>query len=59
MELCEFLVDWMRTKATDRQIDFLKSLQDEKGISAEIALDISRKEISARIGALKPPRVGD
>lgn len=56
MELCEFLNDWMRTKATDRQIDYLRSLQRERGISAEIPLDIPRQEISDRISALAPKR---
>jgi len=56
IELCEFLSDWMRCKATDRQIDYLKALQRQHGIIAEIPLDISRQEISDRITALAPPR---
>jgi hypothetical protein len=56
MELCEFLNDWIRNKATDRQIDYLKSLQRQNGITTEIPLDISRQEISDRISALAPKR---
>ncbi len=56
IELSEFLNDWMRRKATIKQIDYLKSLQRQHGIAAEIPLDISREEISTRIGALVPPR---
>lgn len=56
MELCEFLIDWMRTKATDRQIDYLKSLQKKNGITTEIPLDILRQDISELISALAPER---
>jgi hypothetical protein len=56
MELSEFLNDWLRRKATIKQIDYLKSLQRQHGIDAEIPLDISRDEISVRISALAPPR---
>ena len=54
MELSEFLNDWMRRKATIKQIDYLTSLQRQHGIVAEIPLDISREEISTRISALAP-----
>ena len=56
MELSEFLNDWLKRKATIKQIDYLKSLQRQHGIDAEIPLDISRDEISARISALVPNR---
>jgi putative phage-type endonuclease len=55
LELCEFLNDWMRNKATDRQISYLKSLQKQHGITTEIPLDISRQDISDRITQLAPP----
>src|SRR6185437_5938052 len=47
VELSEFLNDWLKRKATIKQIDYLKSLQRQHGIDAEIPLDISRDEISA------------
>ncbi len=56
IELSEFLNNWLRRKATIKQIDYLKSLQRQDGITAEIPLDISREEISARIDALIPRR---
>jgi len=56
IELSEFLNDWLKRKATIKQIDYLKSLQQQHGIEAEIPLDISRDEISGRISALAPPR---
>jgi hypothetical protein len=52
IELSEFLNDWLRRKATIKQIDYLKSLQRQHGITAEIPLDISREEISGQIDAL-------
>ena len=52
VELLEFLNDWMRRKATIKQIDYLTALQRQHGIGAEIPLDISRDEISTRISAL-------
>lgn len=54
MELCEFLNDWMRKKATAKQIDYLQALQNQHGITDAIPLDIPRKEISLRINALVP-----
>ena len=54
VELSEFLNDWLKRKATIKQIDYLKSLQRQHGIDAEIPLDISRDEISGRISALVP-----
>ena len=54
VELSEFLNDWLKRKATIKQIDYLKSLQRQHGIDAEIPLDISRDEISGRISALAP-----
>jgi hypothetical protein len=54
VELSEFLNDWLRRKATIKQIDYLRSLQRQHGIAAEIPLDISREEISTRISALAP-----
>jgi hypothetical protein len=56
MELCEFLIDWMRKKATAKQIDYLRALQDQHGITDAIPLDIPRNEISLRINALAPNR---
>lgn len=56
VELSEFLNDWLKRKATIKQIDYLKSLQRQHGIDAEIPLDISRDEISGRISALAPQR---
>jgi len=56
IELSEFLNDWMRRKATIKQIDYLKALQRQHGIVVDIPLDISREEISTRISALVPPR---
>ncbi len=56
IELSEFLNDWMRRKATIKQIDYLRALQRQHGIVADIPLDISREEISTRISALVPPR---
>ena len=56
LELCEFLNDWMHNKASDRQIDYLKSLQRQNGITTPIPLDISRLEISERISALAQNR---
>lgn len=56
VELSEFLNDWLKRKATIKQLDYLKSLQRQHGIEAEIPLDISRDEISSRISALVPPR---
>jgi len=56
MELCEFLNDWMRNKATDRQIDYLRSLQQQNGITEVVPLDMSRREISAKISSLVPRR---
>jgi hypothetical protein len=53
-ELSKFLNDWMRRKATIKQIDYLTALQRQHGIAAEIPLDSSREEISARINALVP-----
>jgi hypothetical protein len=52
MELCEFLSDWMRSKATGRQIDYLSALQRQHRITTPIPLDISRQEASDRIDAL-------
>ncbi len=54
VELSEFLNDWMRRKATIKQIDYLKALQRQNGIVAEIPLDLSREEISMRINELAP-----
>ena len=54
IELSEFLNDWMRRKATIKQIDYLTALQRQHEIVAEIPLDISRDEISTRISALVP-----
>jgi hypothetical protein len=54
IELSEFLNDWMRRKATIKQIDYLTALQRQHGIVDEIPLDISRDEISTRISALAP-----
>lgn len=54
MELCDFVKDWTRNKATKTQIDYLKALHRRNGISTEIPLDISRQEISDRISALAP-----
>jgi hypothetical protein len=56
MELHEFLDDWIRKKATVKQIDYLEALQKQHGIDEPIPLDISRKDISARIQALIPSR---
>ena len=53
-ELSEFLNDWMRRKATIKQIDYLQALQRQHGIASDIPLDISREEISTRISALAP-----
>jgi len=52
VELSEFLNDWLRCKATIKQIDYLTALQRQHGIVAEIPLDMSREEISNRIDAL-------
>ena len=52
IELCEFLNDWMKSKATLPQIDYLTALQRQYGITDAIPLDISRRDISARITAL-------
>ena len=52
--LCEFLMDWIANKATKRQISYLRDLQAKHGIAAEIPLDISRTEMSARLDALVP-----
>ena len=54
VELGEFLSEWINKRATIKQIDYLDALQKEHGISAEIAVDCSRKEISQRIAALVP-----
>ena len=54
IELSEFLNDWMRRKATIKQIDYLTALQRQHGIVDEIPLDISVDEISTRISALAP-----
>ena len=56
MELCEFLNDWMRKKATAKQIDYLQASQNQHGITDVIPLDIPRNEISLRINALVPNR---
>lgn len=56
MELHEFLDDWIRKKATVKQIDYLEVLQKQHGINDPIPLDISRKDISLRIQALVPDR---
>ena len=56
MELHEFLDDWMRKKATVKQIDYLEDLQKQHGINDPIPLDISRKDISVRIQVLVPNR---
>jgi hypothetical protein len=56
VELSEFLNDWMRRKATIKQIDYLTALQRQHGIVTDIPLDISREEISMRINALAPRR---
>ena len=52
VELCEFLNDWMKSKATLPQIEYLSALQRQHGIIDAIPLDISRREISDRITAL-------
>jgi hypothetical protein len=54
VELGEFLNEWINKRATVKQIDYLDALQKQHGISAEIAVDCSRKEISQRIAALVP-----
>jgi hypothetical protein len=56
MELCDFASDWLQNKATARQLDYLAALQKQHGITAEIPLDLSRREASDRISALAPPR---
>jgi len=54
VELGEFLSEWINKRATVKQIDYLDALQKQHGITAEIAVDCSRKEISQRIAALAP-----
>lgn len=56
VELSDFLADWMSKKASAKQIGYLEALQRQHGITAEIALDCSRKEASERIAALAPSR---
>jgi hypothetical protein len=58
VELGEFLNEWIKRRATIKQIDYLDALQKQHGISAEIAVDCSRKEISQRIAALAPRQEG-
>jgi hypothetical protein len=52
VELCEFLNDWMKSKATLPQIEYLTALQRQHGITDDIPLDIPRRDISVRITAL-------
>ena len=56
VELCEFLNDWMKSKATSRQIEYLTALQRQHGITDTIPLNISRRDISARISAIVSPK---
>jgi hypothetical protein len=56
VELCEFLNDWMKSKATLPQFEYLIALQRQHGITDAIPLDISRREISARIAAIVSPK---
>ena len=52
VELCKFLEIWVRWKATLRQLEILRALQRQHGVTDDIPLDISRKAISKRISAL-------
>ena len=52
VELCKFLNDWVRWKATVRQLELLTSLQRQHGITDDIPLDIGRSAVSKRISAL-------
>jgi hypothetical protein len=52
VELGEFLDEWIKKRATIKQLDYLAVLQKQHGINAEIAVDCLRKEISERISAL-------
>ncbi len=52
VELGEFLDEWIKKRATIKQLDYLTVLQKQHGINAEIAVDCLRKEISERIAAL-------
>jgi hypothetical protein len=52
VEVCKFLEIWVRWKATLRQLEVLRALQRQHGITDDIPLDISRKAISKRISAL-------
>ncbi len=54
VELGEFLDEWIKKRATVKQIDYLDALQKQHGINAEIAVDCPRKEISQRIATLVP-----
>jgi hypothetical protein len=56
VELCEFLNDWMKSKATLPQIEYLNGLQRQHGITDAVPLDIARRDISARITALVSPK---
>ena len=56
VELCEFLNDWMKSKATLPQIEYLNGLQRQDGITDAVPLDIARRDISARITALVSPK---
>src|SRR5439155_26291737 len=58
VELGEFLNEWIKKRATIKQIEYLDALQKQHGISTEIAVDDSRKEISERIAALAPKQEG-
>jgi len=51
-ELGEFLQKWLRCRITGPQLDFLKKLQDQRGITDEIPADMTRSAASARISAL-------
>lgn len=58
VELGEFLNEWIKRRATVKQIDYLDALQKQHGINAEIAVDSSRQDISQRIAALVAKRDG-
>jgi hypothetical protein len=51
-ELGEFLKKWVRSRATREQLDFLRKLQKQRGITDEIPLDMWRSAASARISEL-------
>ena len=48
VELGEFLDEWIKKRATIKQLDYLAVLQKQHGINAEIAVDAyGRKSLSA------------